>query len=60
MAEPLEQAAEERDDSPYDENGVDRSLVRWMLSLSPTERLAQVQSSIDLIMSVREPSDGAR
>jgi hypothetical protein len=43
------------DDSPYDENGVDRSLVRWMLSLSPTERLAQVQSSIDLIMSVREP-----
>ncbi|MGK3987867.1 hypothetical protein WME99_32800 [Sorangium sp. So ce136] len=60
MAEPLEQAAEQRDDSPYDENGVDRSLVRWMLSLSPTERLAQVQSSIDLIMSVREPSDGAR
>ncbi|XXT14912.1 hypothetical protein WME94_32160 [Sorangium sp. So ce429] len=46
MAEPLEQAAEERDDSPYDENGVDRSLVRWMLSLSPTERLAQVQRSI--------------
>ncbi|KYF91350.1 hypothetical protein [Sorangium sp. So ce394] len=60
MAEPLEAPAEERDDSPYDENGVDRSLVRWMLSLSPTERLAQVQSSIDLIMSVREPSDGAR
>ncbi|WP_437595670.1 hypothetical protein WMF28_24145 [Sorangium sp. So ce590] len=60
MAEPLEHAAEERDDSPYDENGVDRSLVRWMLSLSPTERLAQVQSSIDLVMSVREPSDGAR
>ncbi|WP_437995351.1 hypothetical protein WMF26_29085 [Sorangium sp. So ce185] len=60
MAEPLEAPAEERVDSPYDENGVDRSLVRWMLSLSPTERLAQVQSSIDLIMSVREPSDGAR
>jgi hypothetical protein len=55
MPEPLNCPAEERDDSPYDENGVDRSLVRWMLSLSPTERLAQVQSSIDLIMSVREP-----
>ncbi|WP_433926387.1 hypothetical protein AB3662_26050 [Sorangium cellulosum] len=60
MVEPLAPPTEERDDSPYDENGVDRSLVRWMLSLSPTERLAQVQSSIDLIMSVREPSDGAR
>ncbi|XXY51181.1 hypothetical protein WME91_08555 [Sorangium sp. So ce269] len=52
--------AEEWDDSLYDENGVDRSLVRWMLSLSPTERLAQVQSSIDLFMSVREPPKGAR
>jgi len=30
-----------------------------MLSLSPTERLAAVQSSIDLLMSVRELSDGA-
>jgi hypothetical protein len=60
MPEPLNPPAEERDDSPYDENGVDRSLVRWMLSLSPTERLAQVQSSIDLVMSVREPSDSAR
>ncbi|WP_437979693.1 hypothetical protein [Sorangium sp. So ce117] len=55
MPEPLDLPAEERDDSPYDENGVDRSLVRWMLSLSPTERLAHVQSSIDLIMSVRKP-----
>ncbi|WP_437766523.1 hypothetical protein WMF27_24080 [Sorangium sp. So ce281] len=55
MPKPLDPPAEERDDGPYDENGVDRSLIRWMLSLSPTERLAQVQSSIDLIMSVREP-----
>ncbi|WP_437541139.1 hypothetical protein WME97_26280 [Sorangium sp. So ce367] len=55
MPEPLDLPAEDWDDNPYDENGVDRSLVRWMLSLSPTERLAQVQSSIDLIMSVREP-----
>ena len=57
--EPVDPPAEERDDSPYDENGVDRSLIRWMLSLSPTERLAAVQSSIDLLMSVRELPDGA-
>lgn len=55
MPEPLDLPANEQADSPYDENGVDRSLVRWMLSLSPTERLEQVQSSIDLIMSVRKP-----
>ncbi|WP_438031570.1 hypothetical protein [Sorangium sp. So ce204] len=60
MPKPLDPPAEERDDNPYDENGVDRSLIRWMLSLSPTERLAQVQGAIDLVMSVREPSDGAR
>lgn len=38
----------------YDESGVDRSLVRWMLSLSPTERLAYLQGSIDLVSSVRD------
>ena len=59
MSAPLEPPAEERDDWPYDENGVDRSLIRRMLSLSPTERLAAVQSSIDLIMSVRELPDGS-
>lgn len=37
----------------YDENGVDRSLIRWMLSLSPAERLAIVQSSIDLVERAR-------
>lgn len=47
MIDPPETPAEERDNSPYDENGVDLSLVRWMLSLSPTERLAVVQSSIE-------------
>jgi hypothetical protein len=60
VTEPLDTPAEVRDDSPYDETGVDRSLVRWMLSLSPTERLAAVQSSIDLIMSVRELPGRAR
>jgi hypothetical protein len=37
----------------YDDNGVDRSLIRWMLSLSPAERLAVVQSSIDLVERAR-------
>jgi len=37
----------------YDENGVDLSLIRWMLSLSPAERLAVVQGSIDLVERAR-------
>lgn len=41
-------------DEPYDENGVDRSLIRWMLTLTPTERLEYLQSTLDLVESVRE------
>lgn len=51
---------DEPSDWPYDENGVDRSLIRWMLSLSPTERLQAVQSSIELLASVRPLPDGLR
>jgi hypothetical protein len=40
-----------RADFPYDENGVDVSLVRWMLSLTPTERLQALQSFADLVAS---------
>ena len=50
----------ERNDWPYDEDGVDRSLIRWMLSLSPTERLEAVQSSIELVASVRAVPDEPR
>jgi hypothetical protein len=37
----------------YDANGVDRSVVRWMLGLTPTERLDYAQGLIDLIKGVR-------
>jgi len=43
----------------YDENGVDRSLIRWMLRLSPTERLALLQGFLELHASVTRPSDEA-
>jgi hypothetical protein len=33
-----------------DENGVDLTLVRWMLSLTPTERIATLQDHIDFAM----------
>lgn len=42
----------------YDEAGVDRSLVRWMLSLSPTERLAWLESVTEVVESARRAEPG--
>lgn len=36
------------------EDGVDLTLIRWMLSLTPTERLAVLQSFNDLVYTARE------
>ena len=50
----------ERASSVYDEDGVDRSLIRWMLRLSPADRLAHAQGVIDMVKTVRRPADGDR
>lgn len=39
--------------SPYSEDGVDRTLVRWMLSLSPAERLQVLQNNVGAILRLR-------
>jgi hypothetical protein len=44
----------------YDSAGVDRSLIRWMLSLTPSERLRHVQGTIDLVRDVRRVPNGNR
>ena len=44
---------EAQNEPEYGENGVDLSLIRWMLSLSPTERLHQLQSSINSLAILR-------
>jgi hypothetical protein len=46
--------------APYDANGVDRSLVRWMLRQTPAQRLAYAQSVIDLAAAARRSQNGAR
>ena len=38
----------------YGEDGVDLTLIRWMLSLSPMERLRVLQSSLRAIRRVRD------
>ena len=41
----------------YSEDGVDLSLIRWMLSLTPGERLQFVQDQGNGILAIRELND---
>jgi hypothetical protein len=38
----------------YSEDGVDLSLIRWTLSLTPLERLQFLEDRINGIMAIRE------
>jgi len=38
----------------YSEDGVDLSLIRWMLSLNPAERLEVLDSHLSDILAIRE------
>jgi hypothetical protein len=38
----------------YSEDGVDLTLIRWMLSLTPAERLAFHEEQIDDVLAIRE------
>jgi hypothetical protein len=37
----------------YDEHGVDLTLIRWMLSLTPAERLAAVEDCANFVLEAR-------
>ena len=37
----------------YSEDGVDLTLIRWMLSLTPAERLGVLQSAVTAIEKLR-------
>ena len=52
-------AAIDRDTLPdYSEDGVDLSLIRWTLSLSPLERLQFLEDRINGILEIRERNAG--
>jgi hypothetical protein len=38
----------------YSEDGVDLSLIRWMLSLTPAERLQFLQRQVNAIQAIRK------
>ena len=39
--------------SENSEDGVDLTLIRWMLSLTPGERLAVLQDQVDSLLTLR-------
>lgn len=41
----------------YSESGVDRSLIRWMLSLSPADRLLAIQQQVNAVQQMKESID---
>jgi len=43
----------DREDAPYAEDGVDVTLIRWMLSLTPAERLQALQQFARSILRMR-------
>jgi hypothetical protein len=42
-----------QDEPAYSPDGVDLTLVRWMLSLTPAERLQVLQGFVDSVMEIR-------
>ena len=43
----------ETDEPAYSADGVDLTLIRWMLSLSPTQRLLHLQKQINMLNRIR-------
>jgi hypothetical protein len=44
----------------YSEDGIDLTLIDWMLSLTPAERLAFLQKHVNRILAIRELNDRPR
>ena len=47
----------EAQESPYDSSGVDVTLIRWMLDMTPAERLQVLQSFVDATWKARGAND---
>jgi hypothetical protein len=44
----------EKDQEQISADGVDRTLIRWMLSLTPMERLQTLQNKVRSILRLRD------
>lgn len=45
------------DEQAFSEDGVDLTLIRWMLSLTPAERLQTLQSNMQSLETLRGAAD---
>ncbi|MEO8594522.1 MAG: hypothetical protein ABI759_14495 [Candidatus Solibacter sp.] len=43
----------------YSEDGVDVTLIRWMLSMTPDERLSFLEQHVNAILALRELNAGS-
>jgi hypothetical protein len=41
----------------YSDDGIDLTLIDWMLSLSPAQRLQVLQKQINRVLAIRELND---
>ena len=48
------EAAPRADGTSYSEEGVDLTMIRWMLSLTRAERLEMLQAAVNSILDIRE------
>jgi hypothetical protein len=44
----------EKDQEPISADGVDLTLIRWMLSLTPMERLQTLQNNVRSVLRLRD------
>ena len=56
MDEPLDPPTEAAE-YPYESSGVDLTLIRWMLGMTPAERLQVLQSFVDATWKARGAND---
>ena len=50
-------AATPADPPAFSDDGVDLTLVRWMLSLTPAERLEVLRRHVESILSIRHANE---
>jgi hypothetical protein len=53
----MQEHGERLDDGAYSDDGVDLTLIRWMLSLTPAERLDALESNIRSLETLRGAAD---
>jgi hypothetical protein len=51
-----EKTPESQNEQTYSEDGVDLTMIRWMLSLTPTERLQTLQQAVQSLVRLRDGS----